>query len=567
MFNNREDFVKLPSVKAIKKAMKAANKKAMEDAKNNEIKQSLYKVNEDDNNKYEFVGEGGCTNNINKVIKKCADNINCDYIGEQSNGCWHLLKKDPNGSKTVSSYSDGLYGLNIKLINDNEKYKFVGEGKCNNDINKITRDCEEDVNCYYIGQQSNGCWHKLQRDPNGTSKVSSYPKGFYGIKNKIALKGWKVDNDDYLYNIIDNKYIFPCFNNNEPIKKSDNFIDNRKIYDCKCDTWDQQKNENGEYYNPRNHCYNNYKKYNLFPTDNNFVVKGKNLDQNFKNELVDKKYLSNLSNSYNSVFTNVSTDLGIMNDINKVLEKGPLKLACCNSKDNPISYNYNVPLDPNNSEINTKEFKFQRENIKIPPNSCPTNYNKYNSNCNAFMNIYCDNMYKEFKKLNLLENEFSKYSQECACYVPRTDGQKLYPQGAPSKCFKEKCVDNTQSYLDPSSQNTQCSFTMCQNIVNAADISAGGDATLTPNLINNCGNAIDKKINLQDNQQNNQQGNQQDNSLNDNQVKSSNITSGSDNKINSESEKSSNNLSYIITGIIICFCCLIVLFIFFSIQK
>ena len=63
---NREDFVKVTSVKAVKKAVKKAAKKAKR-SHANEIKQTLYKVNEDDNNKYEFVGEGGCTNDINKI--------------------------------------------------------------------------------------------------------------------------------------------------------------------------------------------------------------------------------------------------------------------------------------------------------------------------------------------------------------------------------------------------------------------------------------------------------------------------------------------------------------------
>ena len=60
-------------------------------------------------------------------------------------------------------------------------YTYVGEGGCHNDIGKAEQDCRVDPNCNFIGQQSNGCWHKLKQDNNGVSKKSSYPRGFYKV--------------------------------------------------------------------------------------------------------------------------------------------------------------------------------------------------------------------------------------------------------------------------------------------------------------------------------------------------------------------------------------------------
>lgn len=60
-------------------------------------------------------------------------------------------------------------------------YTFVGKGECHNDTGRAQQDCRVDPNCNFIGQQSNGCWHKLKQDNNGISKKSSYPRGFYEV--------------------------------------------------------------------------------------------------------------------------------------------------------------------------------------------------------------------------------------------------------------------------------------------------------------------------------------------------------------------------------------------------
>jgi len=45
-----------------------------------------------------------CTNNVETIEGLCSDNGECQWIGQQSNGCWHLLKADANGKATVSKY-------------------------------------------------------------------------------------------------------------------------------------------------------------------------------------------------------------------------------------------------------------------------------------------------------------------------------------------------------------------------------------------------------------------------------------------------------------------------------
>ena len=370
--------------------------------------------------------------------------------------------------------------------------------------------------------------------------------------------------------------------------KSSGYIDvsGKTLYKCQCDKWEQEKNSDNNDFNPKNICYNKFKYFNLFPTKNNFLVKGRNLNQDFTNNLNDEKYLKNISNKYNNVFKNVTTNSAISNDINRILEDAPLKLSCCNTKDlnNLTSYNFKVPLNPNNKDVNTKQFDYQYQNIKIPPNSCPTNYNKYNSNCNAFMNIYCDNMYKEFKKLNLEEKDFTKYSPECGCYAPDTKEQKMFPLGIPSKCYKNDCIDNTISYLNPNSQNQTCSTTICQNIVNAVDISAGGAATLSSNLVNNCGPQIDaakQKAKENENKEDdnkeddNKQDDNKDEKVNQDEKETDNQNSDQGNLLNkddtniitTEEETFSYTIIYVVVGIVCCIILIIIIFYFMSSGK
>ena len=87
----------------------------------------------------------------------------------------------------------GIANIVNKSIKNNKltsvstgRYTYTGEGGCHNNLANVYNDCNNDDKCTYIGQQSNGCWHKLRKDPQGNSIPSTYTKGFYGLKTKMA---------------------------------------------------------------------------------------------------------------------------------------------------------------------------------------------------------------------------------------------------------------------------------------------------------------------------------------------------------------------------------------------
>jgi hypothetical protein len=47
--------------------------------------------------KLEYLGEGGCHDDINKVTNKCNENRKCVACGQQKNGCWHMFKASTTG--------------------------------------------------------------------------------------------------------------------------------------------------------------------------------------------------------------------------------------------------------------------------------------------------------------------------------------------------------------------------------------------------------------------------------------------------------------------------------------
>lgn len=61
--------------------------------------------------KYDFVGEGGCTNDQAAVRTTCRTKPGCDTIGQQSNGCWHCLKTVTTGGGAPTGYTLGLFTL------------------------------------------------------------------------------------------------------------------------------------------------------------------------------------------------------------------------------------------------------------------------------------------------------------------------------------------------------------------------------------------------------------------------------------------------------------------------
>ena len=127
---------------------------------------------------FSYVGEGGCHNDTLKAGNMCRANPECDYIGQQSNGCWHLLKSGGSG-KTPSDYPNTLQAITPVSTT----YKFVGEGGCTGpDAYQAVGDtCRNTSGCDTIGVQSNGCWHLLDSTGTGSS-IGSYSNGIMSVE-------------------------------------------------------------------------------------------------------------------------------------------------------------------------------------------------------------------------------------------------------------------------------------------------------------------------------------------------------------------------------------------------
>ena len=61
--------------------------------------------------KYDYVGDGTCTNDQAAVRTACRTKPGCDTIGQQSNGCWHCLKTVSTGGGEPIAYTKGLFTL------------------------------------------------------------------------------------------------------------------------------------------------------------------------------------------------------------------------------------------------------------------------------------------------------------------------------------------------------------------------------------------------------------------------------------------------------------------------
>jgi hypothetical protein len=61
--------------------------------------------------KYDFVGEGGCTEDVAAARTTCTAMAGADTMGQQDNGCWHCLKTVTTGGGPPTAYSKKLYSL------------------------------------------------------------------------------------------------------------------------------------------------------------------------------------------------------------------------------------------------------------------------------------------------------------------------------------------------------------------------------------------------------------------------------------------------------------------------
>ena len=250
-------------------------------------------------------------------------------------------------------------------------------------------------------------------------------------------------------------------------------------------------------------CNDAYNYYNLYESTNPFVVKGNDINWNYKNIIKDYDTLYDLGSTNYPVLDNIIPNYNPSNTeitdkaINTLFEKSPKKIGCCfrnRSDESKKSVLVRVPLSPNDTNIDPtfKKFDFKLKSLDIPAESCPAEYYDGSDECNSYFDIYCNNIINEFEKKNFKAEDFYKYAPECACYAPRTEVQKIYPDTTPPACYKKNCerIPNPITYVDPISRNNECNMTICQNIFNAT-VKAGGNVTINPTLENNCGKYAD----------------------------------------------------------------------------
>lgn len=96
------------------------------------IYRTMYQTSPEPNERYSFMKGGPCTNDWNNVMNKAMamHRSGCVAIGQQSNGCWHYLKKNSKG-KTMAEHTCGAYIRGWEMVpdanyNQSIKYAYLG---------------------------------------------------------------------------------------------------------------------------------------------------------------------------------------------------------------------------------------------------------------------------------------------------------------------------------------------------------------------------------------------------------------------------------------------------------
>jgi len=176
-----------------------------------------------------------------------------------------------------------------------------------------------------------------------------------------------------------------------------------------------------------------------------------------------------------------------------ILQETALKVGCCkrSSYDDYTSQTakVRVPVHPSVSS----EYGFQYKQINIPggQNSCPVYYYAGSQLCDAFYDVYCQNIFNAFSETKLPADQLLNYAPECACFIPNTKQQSYLPPGIPPACYKKGCspIDNNV-YLDSNSRQNPCSSEICQNLTSVLDVHAEGNVDINAELKNTCNEHI-----------------------------------------------------------------------------
>ena len=370
--------------------------------------------------------------------------------------------------------------------------------------------CDNDVNCVGFAVDPNGCWTK-------NALKSQYVKN--NLKTYIKSNTKPTSSNSNLRQL---NFSCPSVNGETCYDDVTKLSPPQKINQLSCNTTFDPNNiaktlkfNDGPNFINSKTCQNIFTNYNLYPTNNPLAVIGSDINTNIINTITDPIQISNLTNQYQNSFKNVnSTD--VTNNINKVLQETPLKIACCNRNNNvnteTLISSIKGSLSPQVFKENKTfaELNYENKNFEIPANTCPANLTSNSDDCNVFYATYCQNYYNYLKSKGLLDADILKQIPDCGCYFPNSIAQKNYPKDAPSICYKDGCEKDSISYLDPSSEGKQCNLTVCQNILNSTDPST----KINPTLEKNCGQYISKDTknnNISSKNSTNNNSNNQDN--------------------------------------------------------
>ena len=178
------------------------------------------------------------------------------------------------------------------------------------------------------------------------------------------------DGQNCIQNVTDDTYIYKPLNN------------------ITCKTPNQEINNSSIL------CEKAFDYWNLYPSTNPLVIRGRNINQELTNNIVDPITLNNLANTYSKQIPDSNSSTGINSGLNQILSETPLKLGCCSripSNNSSQIANVKVPLSPTISQESPtlKSFNFQKENLVIPATTCPANLHVNSDDCNAFYGVYC----------------------------------------------------------------------------------------------------------------------------------------------------------------------------------
>ena len=211
------------------------------------------------------------------------------------------------------------------------------------------------------------------------------------------------------------------------------------------------------------------------------------------------------------------TNKEIIDDLSRTLDDSLKKRACCLRSvniDDPSKYNVSVRLPiPYSAKIEKMDprnvkYEFIDINTTVPSSDCSklkdhngknATFDRGSKACDVFYETYCHNAAVDYeekaKRLGIKPSarDFANFHKtECSCYnaylplPPYTNLSRRclrFP-----KCSKEEEKDGNV-YIDPMSRN-KCpeNLTICTQLVDFSNTSAGKDINSELFLMNNCGN-------------------------------------------------------------------------------